>query len=56
MIIICLTVFFSLAWLSLIGLIAYCFKKHMESPKADSLIEELDLLAKELKGGNNERK
>lgn len=56
MIITCLTIFFSLAWLSLMGLIAYCFKKHMEAPKADSLIEELDLLAEELKGGNNERK
>ena len=55
-IITCLTIFFSLAWLSLMGLIAYCFKKHMEAPKADSLIEELDLLAEELKGGNNERK
>lgn len=51
MIIICSTIFFSLAWLSLMGLIAYCFKKHMETPKADSLIDELDLLAEELKGG-----
>ena len=48
--------FIGFVWVTLLTAIVLCFYKHMDKPKADCLIDEMDMLIKEFGGNKNEHK
>ncbi len=46
--------FIGFIWLTLLIAFVLCFYKHMNKPKADCLIDEMDLFIKELGDKKNE--
>lgn len=49
-------IFVGFIWLTFVITFILCFYKHMNKPKADFLIDEMDLFIKEFGGNKDERK
>lgn len=46
--------FIGFMWTSLLIALTWCFCKHIEKPKADCLIDEIDMFIKEFGGNKDE--